>query len=75
MARHNKILEHKTDCPHCGHKWNYKLLQILMHEQQKESINMKCYCENRNIIRENINGFLVMRKYIMKKHQVKRVKK
>lgn len=72
MARHNKILEHKTTCLHCGHKWNPEILQSIMYEQNKESVNMKCFCGSRYRLFENINGFLVFRKYIMKKDQVKR---
>lgn len=63
MAHHDKILEHKTTCLHCGHKWNPDILESIMYEQGKESLNMKCFCQNRNVIRENVNGYLVIYKY------------
>lgn len=72
MAHHDKILEHRTNCHHCNRSWNPKLLQDILEEQGKESVNMKCFCGARYRLFENINGFLVFRKYIMKKDQVKR---
>ena len=75
MARHDKILEHKMDCPECGKTWNRYVFQNLLHKKEQEQINFVCDCETRVTIRENINGFLVIRKYIMKKDKVKRIPK
>lgn len=63
MAHHDKVLEHRTNCSHCKRYWNPKLLQDILEEQGKESLNMKCFCENRNVVKENINGFIVIYKY------------
>jgi predicted anti-sigma-YlaC factor YlaD len=70
----NRITDHKTNCPECSHHYNPIQLQDIMYEQGQEAINLKCFCGQRSIIRENINGWLVMRKYIKKKDQVKRIK-
>jgi hypothetical protein len=70
----NRITDHKTDCPECGNHWNPIQLQDIMYEQGQEAINLKCGCGQRSTIRENINGWLVMRRYIKKKDQVKRAK-
>jgi hypothetical protein len=63
MAHHDKILEHRTDCPHCGHKWSSDFLLDQLDKQNKGSLNMKCFCGNRNVIRENVNGWVVLYKY------------
>lgn len=63
MAHHDKILEHRTDCPHCGHKWSSDFLLDQLDKQNKESLNMKCFCGNRNVVKENVNGWIVIYKY------------
>lgn len=63
MAHHDKILEHRTDCPHCGHKWSSDFLLDQLDKQGKESLNMKCFCGNRNVVKENVNGWIVLYKY------------
>jgi hypothetical protein len=71
----NKIISHQTDCPECGNHWNPEQLQSIIYDKGQEAINLKCGCGQRSTIRENINGWLVMRRYIKKKDQVKREKK
>lgn len=75
MARHNKILEHKMNCPQCGILWKAEYFELLLFNLGQEQINLVCNCKTRLTIKENINGFLVMRKYIMKKDKVKRIVK
>lgn len=74
-AKRNKITWHQTLCLECGHHWNPTQLQIIMQEQSKESIHMKCFCGTRLRIVENVNGWLVFRRYIKKKDRVKRATK
>lgn len=63
MAHHDKILQHVTNCPYCEKVWNPELLLNQLEEQGKGSLNMKCFCGNRSVIRENINGFIKIYKY------------
>lgn len=75
MARHDKILEHKMNCTECNYLWKWEIFKNLLDKKNQEQINWVCYCNTTVVIRENINGFLVMRKYIMKKDKVKRIPK
>lgn len=75
MAHHDKIMEHKMDCPECNHPWNWYIFKNLLDKKSQEQINWVCYCNTTVVIRENINGFLVMRKYIKRKDKVKRIAK
>ena len=71
----NKIISHQTECLECGHYWKPELIQSIMYEQGKDSVNMQCFCGTRHRIIENVNGWIVFRRYIKKKDQVKRAKK
>jgi len=75
MKTRNKIISHQTECLECGHYWKPELIQSIMYEQGKESVNMLCFCGTRHQIRENVNGWLVFRRYIKKKDRVKRATK
>lgn len=75
MAHHNKILEHRTSCPECDYKWHSDLFQSMLFKKNQEQINWVCYCNTRLTVKENVNGFLVMRKYIKRKDKVKRIAK
>ncbi len=77
MAHHNKILADKLDCPLCG---GLNMETYVRKRWEKSgnliSLNHICHhCGGRIAIRENINGFLVLRKYVMKKDRVKRESK
>ena len=63
MAHHDKILEHVTNCPHCDYKWSADFLLDQLEKQNKGSLNMKCFCGNRSVVRENVNGFIKIYKY------------
>lgn len=76
MARHNKILSHKLNCPICD---GLNMETYIKARWDKSgnyiSLNHICHhCGGRIRITENVNGFLVLRKYILKKDKVKRVK-
>ena len=71
----NKIISHQTECLECGHYWKPELIQSIMYEQGKDSVNMQCFCGTRHRIIENVNGWIVFRRYIKKKDQVKRATK
>ena len=71
----NKIVSHQTECLECGHHWIPELLQSLLHDQNKESLNLLCICGTRHRIIENVNGWIVFRRYIKRKDQIKRAKK
>lgn len=72
MARHNKILIDQSTCIECGSIYRPELLREVLYDSNKDSLNMQCHCGKRYRLFENINGFLVMRKYIKKKDQIKR---
>lgn len=71
----NRIIDHQTECIECGHYWKPELIQSILYEQGKDSVNMQCFCGTRHRIIENVNGWIVFRRYIKKKDQVKRAKK
>jgi hypothetical protein len=75
VARHDKILQNKTTCPECDYKWNSDSFTSILFRKNQEQMNFVCYCKTRLIVKININGFLVMRRYIMKKEKVKRISK
>jgi len=70
----NRVIDHQTECLECGHYWKPELIQSIMYEQGKESVNMQCFCGTRHRIIENVNGWIVFRRYIKKKDQIKRAK-
>lgn len=72
--KRNRITSHQTDCLDCGKNWDPELLKDILDMQEKESLNMVCFCGTRHKLIENVNGWLVMRRYIKKKDQVKRIK-
>ena len=77
MARHNKILSDKLNCPICD---GLNIETYIKARWEKSgnlmSLNHICHhCGGRVQIRENVNGFLVLCKYVMRKDQVKREKK
>lgn len=75
MAHHDKILADKLDCPICG-VLNMETYVKKRWEKSGNliSLNHICHhCGGRVKIVENINGFLVLRKYIMKKVKLKRL--
>lgn len=77
MAHHNKILEDKLECPICK---GLSMKSYVKNRWEKSgnlmSLNDICPdCGGRVKIIENVNGFLVLRKYIMKKDQVKLIRK
>jgi hypothetical protein len=77
MARHNKILSNKLNCPICD-ELNMETYIKARWEKSGNlmSLNHICHhCGGRVQIVENVNGFLVLRKYVMRKDQVKREKK
>jgi len=69
----NKITSHLTDCLECGKHFEVKLLQSIMEKQGKFEIPLKCFCGARHRLVENVNGWLVLRKYVKKKDRVKRI--
>ena len=71
----NRVIDHQTECLECGHYWKPELIQSILYEQGKDSVNMQCFCGTRHRIIENVNGWIVFRRYIKKKDQVKRAKK
>lgn len=76
MAHHDKILANKLDCPLCG-ELNMETYVKARWEKSGNliSLNHICHhCGGRVKIVENINGFLVLHKYIPRKDKVKRVK-
>jgi hypothetical protein len=72
MARHNKILQDQSTCIECEREYRPELLREVLYDSNRDSLNMLCHCGKRYRLFENINGFLIMRKYIKKKDQVKR---
>lgn len=76
MAHHDKIIANKLDCPLCG-ELNMETYVKTRWEKSGNliSLNHICHhCGGRVKIVENINGFLVLHKYIPRKEKVKRVK-
>lgn len=73
MAKHNRILEDQLNCPYCLIKHEEKPIRDRMWANDKTSMHLMCDCGQRIKVIENINGFIVMRKYIKKKDQVKRI--
>jgi C4-type Zn-finger protein len=76
MAHHDKIIANKLDCPLCG-GLNMETYVKARWEKSGNliSLNHICHhCGGRVKIVENINGFLVLHKYIPRKDKVKRVK-
>lgn len=71
----NRVIDHQTECLECGHYWKPELIQSILYEQGKDSVNMQCFCGTRHRIIENVNGWIVFRRYIKKKDQVKRATK
>jgi hypothetical protein len=71
----NKIVSHQTECLECGHYWKPELIQSILYEQGKDSVNMQCFCGTRHRIIENVNGWIVFRRYIKRKDQIKRATK
>ena len=77
MARHNKILSDKLNCPICdGLNMETYIKARWVKSGNLMSLNHICHhCGGKVQIVENINGFLILRKYVMRKDQVKREKK
>ena len=76
MAHHDKIIANKLDCLLCG-ELNMETYVKARWEKSGNliSLNHICHhCGGRVKIVENINGFLVLHKYIPRKEKVKRVK-
>lgn len=77
MAHHDKIIADNLNCPFCD-KPNMETYVKARWEKSGNlmSLNHICHhCGERIRITENVNGFLVLRKYVMKKDKVKRVAK
>lgn len=76
MAHHDKILADKLDCPICG-GLNMETYVKKRWEKSgnQNTLNHICHnCGGKIVITENVNGFLVLRKYVMKKDKGKRSK-
>lgn len=77
MARHNKIYSNQLVCPICLEENMETYIKARWEKSGNQmSLNHICHhCGGRVRITENINGFLVLRKYIMRNERVKREKK
>lgn len=75
MKKRNRIREHKTKCSGCDRVWEAQTIMDQFMRQNKESLNIMCFCGTRSRAIWNVNGWVVMRKYIMRKDRVKRVRK